>query len=329
MKRQIFLWVGCGALLSVFLFGQEAFADATYRVRPGDTLARIAKNHGVSPSALRAANHLKSNLLKPAQILVIPKSNNRIASKPLAKKAKAVPCATIRAATDPASHTVKRGDTITRIAKKYGMSVAELRALNRLGKKPLRPGQVLVLSRPAPVVVAKATPNPAPGYEGEDPEDIDEIIGEDDIAAIEREKREQGTGLQGNWNGPDEQKLFVRVVRGFLGAPYQFGGSSVRGIDCSAFVRKIYQFFEVSLPRTAHEQSRMGQAVDRNDLVEGDLVFFHTKRPIGHVGIYIGNNEFIHASYRKRQVRIDSLDAAYYSKRFVKAVRLKGADDNL
>jgi len=123
----------------------------------------------------------------------------------------------------------------------------------------------------------------------------------------------------------------VRVAKGFLGAPYRLGGSSVRGLDCSAFVKKIYEFFDVSLPRTAKEQARVGMHVSRDELKEGDLVFFNTRRrAYGHVGIYIGNNEFVHAAAgRARMVRIDTLDKPYYNKRFVKAVRIKGMDSGV
>ena len=116
---------------------------------------------------------------------------------------------------------------------------------------------------------------------------------------------------------------------GFLGAPYRLGGSSVTGIDCSAFVKKIYQFFNINLPRTAFEQSHVGLRVARGELIEGDLLFFKTRRKLGHVGIYIGNNEFVHASSRKRGVRIDNLNTPYFDRRFVRAVRLKGSDGGL
>ena len=101
-----------------------------------------------------------------------------------------------------------------------------------------------------------------------------------------------------------------------MGAPYRMGGVTVQGIDCSAFVRKMYEFFNIKLPRTAREQAMVGVRVDRDKLEAGDLVFFRTKRPIGHVGIYIGNNEFVHASYRARSVRIDSLEKPYFQQRF-------------
>jgi hypothetical protein len=132
--------------------------------------------------------------------------------------------------------------------------------------------------------------------------------------------------LLGKWNSTEERQLFIRVATGFLGAPYRLGGSSVKGLDCSAFVRKIYEFFGVTLPRTAREQARIGISVLREELEAGDLVFFNTRRLLGHVGIYIGNNEFVHASSRNKGVRIDSLKEPYYDRHFIKAVRLKGLD---
>jgi hypothetical protein len=135
--------------------------------------------------------------------------------------------------------------------------------------------------------------------------------------------------LLGKWHNPEERKLFVKVATAFLGAPYRLGGISLTGLDCSAFVKKIYQLFDISLPRTAHEQAHVGVGVPRGNLIEGDLVFFNTKRALGHVGIYIGNNEFVHASSKNKRVRIDNLNEPYFNKHFVKAVRLKGLDEGV
>ncbi|PKN05976.1 MAG: peptidoglycan endopeptidase, partial [Deltaproteobacteria bacterium HGW-Deltaproteobacteria-7] len=130
------------------------------------------------------------------------------------------------------------------------------------------------------------------------------------------------------WNSPDEMQLFVKVATGYIGAPYRFGGSSLKGIDCSSFVQKIYRIFDIQLPRNAAQQSKVGISISRENLTQGDLVFFHTKRSLGHVGIYIGNNEFVHASSKSKGVRIDSLETPYYQKRFQRAVRVKGLDNN-
>jgi cell wall-associated NlpC family hydrolase len=116
---------------------------------------------------------------------------------------------------------------------------------------------------------------------------------------------------------------------GFLGAPYRLGGFSMKGLDCSGLVKKIYQTFNIDLPRTAFAQSHVGLRVARSKLIEGDLLFFNTRRTLGHVGIYIGNDQFVHASSRKRGVRIDNLNTPYYNKRFVRAVRLKGHEDGM
>jgi len=95
-----------------------------------------------------------------------------------------------------------------------------------------------------------------------------------------------------------------------------FGGSSLKGIDCSSFVQKIYRIFDITLPRNARQQSKVGISIAREKLTEGDLIFFHTNRSLGHVGIYIGNNEFVHASSRNKVVRIDSLDTPIIKKDF-------------
>ena len=159
--------------------------------------------------------------------------------------------------------------------------------------------------------------------------DDDDLVMNNDLAEVDKDA-DTSSELLGNWDSPHERSLFVRVAKGFLGAPYRWGGSSVRGLDCSSFVKKLYEFFDVSLPRTAKEQARVGQRVSRDELKEGDLVFFNTRRAYGHVGIYIGNNEFVHASAgRERRVRIDTLDKPYYDKRFVKAVRIKGLDSGV
>jgi cell wall-associated NlpC family hydrolase len=122
----------------------------------------------------------------------------------------------------------------------------------------------------------------------------------------------------------EEKNLLVRVAMTFIGVPYRLGGSTLKGLDCSALVKKVYGMFEISLPRTAREQSGVGKSVDRGDLEVGDLVFFKTRRSnAGHVGMYIGGGEFVHASSHQRKVKVDRLDAPYFSKRFLRGVRVK------
>jgi len=122
-------------------------------------------------------------------------------------------------------------------------------------------------------------------------------------------------------------KLF-HFVYDWIGTPYHFGGESRRGIDCSAFTKELYsEVFNLDIKRSSRDIFSMVNPVGRDDLKEGDLVFFkiHSRR-ISHVGIYLGNNKFAHAS--SRGVAISSLDDNYYSRYFYKGGRLLASFKN-
>jgi lipoprotein Spr len=116
-------------------------------------------------------------------------------------------------------------------------------------------------------------------------------------------------------------KLF-HFVYDWIGTPYRFGGSSRNGIDCSAFTKQLYSdVFNLTIRRSSRDIFSMVNPVGKDDLKEGDLVFFKIhSRSISHIGIYLGNNRFAHAS--SRGVAISSLDDAYYSRYFYKGGRL-------
>jgi cell wall-associated NlpC family hydrolase len=115
----------------------------------------------------------------------------------------------------------------------------------------------------------------------------------------------------------------LRVAHGMLSVPYRFGGTTLRGLDCSGFVQKTFAFFNLDLPRSAREQFREGAEVAKADLSPGDLVFFRTYAIYpSHVGIYLGDDRFIHASSRDRRITVDSLDTPYYMERYIGAKRL-------
>jgi cell wall-associated NlpC family hydrolase len=114
---------------------------------------------------------------------------------------------------------------------------------------------------------------------------------------------------------------------GLLGVEYRRGGDSPEtGLDCSGLVRYVFQQVTgLNLPRTAREMSEVGAAVALGDLKPGDLVFFNTQRfAFSHVGIYLGDNQFIHAPRRGREVQISALDRRYWLTRFDGARRLVG-----
>jgi len=124
-------------------------------------------------------------------------------------------------------------------------------------------------------------------------------------------------------NIPNQEKI-VRIAYNYLGVRYRWGGRTSRGFDCSGFVRAVYSKIGINLPHSAREQFKIGRPVSKDQLRPGDRVFFSTYRKgPSHVGIYIGNGKFIHASSsrRHRGVTISSLNDRYYSRRYIGARR--------
>src|SRR5580698_9943143 len=153
----------------------------------------------------------------------------------------------------------------------------------------------------------KTAPSPADDKNSDD----QESLAKDYLSQI------MGVALSATSN----MKLF-HFVYDWIGTPYRFGGSSRKGIDCSAFTKELYsEVFNLDIRRSSRDIFSMVNPVSKDDLKEGDLVFFkiHSRR-ISHVGIYLGNNRFAHASLRG--VAISSLDDPYYSRYFYRGGRL-------
>ena len=116
----------------------------------------------------------------------------------------------------------------------------------------------------------------------------------------------------------------VDYAKQFLGVPYVYGGNGPSSFDCSGFTSYIYRHFGYTLNRTASTQLSNGVAVSKSELQPGDLVFFryNTSYPASHVGIYIGNGQFIHASTNKYQVQIDQLLTGHYANVYIAGRRI-------
>ncbi len=119
-----------------------------------------------------------------------------------------------------------------------------------------------------------------------------------------------------------EDTELLRQVDEWYGTRYRMGGTTRKGIDCSAFVQNVYlAAFAHSVPRTAFEQYKAASRISATELREGDLVFFNTTGGVSHVGIYLRNNKFIHAS-SSNGVTVSDLFDPYYLKRFLGAGRI-------
>ena len=198
-------------------------------------------------------------------------------------------------------YRVKKGDTLEKVAMKFGIDKKDVLGSNRHLRRGLSPGRVLLI--------------PGTG-ESETVEDLPDL----------------STGALKPWKTHEERYMLVKVAKSFMGAPYRYGGESVRGLDCSAFVKKIYDIFDVQLPRAARDQYKTGPKISREELSIGDLVFFKTKRYANyptHVGIYIGEGNFIHSSsgHARIGVKIDCLQTDFYNRTYIGATRVKELPD--
>jgi cell wall-associated NlpC family hydrolase len=135
---------------------------------------------------------------------------------------------------------------------------------------------------------------------------------------------EAANAASGAWQAA--QDLTARAL-GLLGIRYRWGGATPQtGLDCSGLVQFVFQEVTgVTLPRSARELSRIGDKISLPDLKPGDLVFFNTRRfAYSHVGIYLGDNRFIHAPRRGREVEVATIDGVYWARHFDGARRLMG-----
>jgi LysM repeat protein len=207
----------------------------------------------------------------------------------------------------PKTYAVRKGDNLWQIAKKFDMDADDLMEINEMSSPALKVGQKLYLEeKPEVVNVDQKYIVMAKNIE-------DEL------------KRVPESPEFAEKTTPEKLTTFARKL---LNIPYKFGGNTILGIDCSAYVKKVYSLMGVSLPRTAREQFNEGEQIEKEELSVGDLVFFRTYASFpSHVGIYLGNNLFIHASSKGKKVTIDNLETPYYMKRFIGAKRLISASE--
>ncbi|MBI4698633.1 MAG: C40 family peptidase [Nitrospirae bacterium] len=212
------------------------------------------------------------------------------------------------------TYVVKNGDNLYRISRKFKVGIESIKEANNLESNKMRRGIKLVI----PV---------KSGDKKTIVEDVN-IVKVQPAAAVAEE-------IKALSESPEIKTISMReklslFAQKMMGIPYKFGSSTFMGIDCSAYVQKVFSLAGVPLPRTAREQFALGQPVNKEDLTIGDLVFFQTYASFpSHVGIYMGNRLFIHASKLYKGVTIDSLDTPYYFNKYIGAKRLLAEDISL
>jgi peptidoglycan DL-endopeptidase LytE len=210
------------------------------------------------------------------------------------------------------SYSVRAGDSLYKIAQDFGTTPGALKSANGLESTRIKPGQILNI--PAPKSAAAKTGKPHPAESAAIPNEtymssaIAESAGKDEAA----NSQALSTRLQ-----------LVQAGFEMIGVRYRFGGSGLSGIDCSGLVKTLFSKFNIDLPRSSKEQFKQGQKVDRDELEIGDLVFFSSggSQPT-HVGIYVGNDQFLHAARKAKQVVVSDLNKIWYTMRYLGARRV-------
>lgn len=278
----------------------------TYRVKKGDTLKKIAAKFGVSVSELKRLNHLKNNKLSPNQKIIIGKITQP-----------ASPSTPLNEAFT--YHTVKEGETLYRISLAYNIPVEELKRINHLEGNLISVGQKLR--------IPLASSIPEKPFVLESPKKTLEAREENLKEKFEKNIIAKNKILTPSMLSKDEEvalrQKFIELSKNLADSRYKLGGNGNGYLDCSAFVKLVYEELGIKLPRSSPQQFQVGMPVERDDLIPGDLVFFKTRGDrISHVGIYLGDNRFIHISSSKKRISIDSLDDPYFKRRYAGAKRV-------
>lgn len=299
-------------ILSLLATPHLVFASKTHIVRKSESLHTIARKYHVTVEELKSVNNLSGSRLEKGVKIIIPShADSATVSKKVAPR--------------PKSYTVAKGDTLPRIAKKTGISMASIRKLNGIKGNRIKSGQVLALvANPSVLDDSTRTASSSPSLQlvSRDLLNEKELVATlAELTDVEHDKPvDLAKSMEENSSGVNKLK---KTAYSFLGARYVFGGNKRNALDCSSFVQQVFRKENVTLPRTAREQFSVGNEVMRGDLRKGDLVFFQTYANFpSHVGIYLGNRKMIHASSRDRRVVISSMDTSYYMSRYLGARRI-------
>jgi LysM repeat protein len=263
---------------------------ATYTVVKGDALIKIANRFNVTVAELKEWNNISGTIIYIGQQLKVSAPGQAApAPAPAPSPAPAptpVPTPAPSPSTAPPSwqssieYTIQSGDSLSKIAVKFGTTVGELKALNNLSSDLIYAGRKLMVPGPS----GSAAPAPAPGTTPAPAADF--------------------------------ASKTIEVAKSLMGIPYVWGGSTLSGFDCSGFIYYVTNQAGKKIGRySAAGYYDRSYYIDKPQI--GDLVFFANtyQKGISHVGFYIGNNQFIHAN-STNGVMISSLSSTYYKQHF-------------
>lgn len=275
-------------LLFLLLFPWSGKTEAAeiYQVQSGDTLWSLSRKWDISVDEIRGVNSLVNDSLLIGQVVLIP---SKLVEQPS-------PPVSFNNETN-LLYLVKEGDTLVNLAKQWGVSLEEIKAVNKSIGQRLIPEQILVIPPEALTKIRTYQPN--------------------------MEERREDSPIRETVTYRGGQRNVAGIAQSFIGVPYVAGSTNpMVGFDCSGLTQYVHSLIGVKLPRTSSDQYNLGLPMDRSQLRPGDLVFFSTNRnTVNHVGIYLGADNFISATL-SRGVAIDSLNSSYWGSRYLGARRV-------
>lgn len=265
----------------ISFFAIQTAHAATYTVQKGDTLTKIAQLHQVTIADLKKWNNLSNDIIYEAQKLQIgiEVQTPIEVPKPIV-----------------VSHTVAKGDTLSKISTQYRVTLKELKDWNGLTTDKIYIGQVLKVTPVAIESDKDEVHTNLPTYE----DVLSQVIAKNPTA-----------------NGQAIYSKTINIANTLLGTPYLYGGNSPEGLDCSGFIYYAFNQGGLNIARDSSEGYFYGKTTKVKTPLAGDLVFFENtyKAGISHMGIYIGNNKFIHAG--TVGVEVSDVTNSYWSSRLV------------
>lgn len=327
MKKQLLTVAATAGILFTSFNGTASAHSNVHTVKPGDSLWKVSRTYNVTINQLKSWNKLSSSVIYVNQTLSITPPHNQIEAE-AEMIAKSV-------------YTVRPGDTLWQISKKYRTSIGSLKSLNGLRSDVIRPGQKLKVSGTLPKTVKSAVKSSG-SYTVRRGDNLSTIAVRHNLSlsalkSINKLKSDviypgQKLILSMNISGPlrsvtktsssqtpaaSTSRALVSEAKKYIGTPYVWAGSTPSGFDCSGYLNYVFGKKGISIPRTVASIWKATKTVSSPRV--GDLVFFETYKPgPSHAGIYLGHNKFIHAG-TSRGVEISDLTNSYWSPRFLGA----------
>ncbi|KZE38792.1 hypothetical protein AV656_07775 [Bhargavaea cecembensis] len=363
MKKIVFSALTTAALATFIATGDAEASSDTYQVKSGDTLWKIASQNNVSVSSLKSYNNLSGDLILPGQVLKLAASNNaqptsstKVASKPVSQ-------------SSASTYTVKRGDTLSKIASVHRTSVSNIKSLNGLRSDLILVGQVLKVSGTATTASApsKTTSTSTtkttsasttssntssytvksgdtlggiarkhgttyrkimdlnglkstmiyPGQKlkvsGTPVKTTQKVSGSSDSSKV---VQASASKTEASTSASPSLSKFVSIAQGLKGIPYKWGGTTTAGFDCSGYIYYVLKQAGVSHSRTS-AAGYYDRSFDISNPQPGDFVFFRGTyggaNHVSHMGFYLGNGKFIHAS-SSQGITVSSVNDSYWGK---------------